>query len=182
MAKMIVVNADRCLGCKQCVIECAMAHSPARTLVEALNCGVRPKPRLHVESFGDHAIPMQCHHCEDAPCLAICPTGAIHRPDEEGPVLIDPEQCIGCKYCLLACPFGVIELARDGKAVVKCDQCIERTAEGQEPACVAGCATGALQFMDLDDYARRRRREAIRRLAGQSSTLRPQTEGHDEDD
>ena len=165
MAKVIIVDEQRCLGCKQCVFECAMAHSPAGSLVEAIRSDCPPQPRLHVEGFGDRAMPMQCHHCEDAPCLAICPTGAIYRAQEDGPVLIDSEQCIGCKFCVLVCPFGVIELSRDGHAMVKCDQCIDRTAEGQEPACVAGCSTGALRFMELDEYTRQRRREVVRRLA-----------------
>jgi carbon-monoxide dehydrogenase iron sulfur subunit len=142
-----------------------MVHSPAGTLVEALGLDAPPQPRVHVEAVDNHVMPVQCHHCEDAPCLAICPSGAIHRPVEDGPVLIDPDQCIGCKFCVLACPFGVIELSRDGRAVVKCDQCVQRTAEGRQPACVAGCPTGALQFVGLDEYTRRRRREAVRRLA-----------------
>jgi len=165
VSKIIVVDKDRCLGCKSCVIECAMAHTEAGTLVEALESETPPQPRLYVEAVAGIAMPVQCQHCEDAPCLAACPTGAIHRTSDDGPVLLDPERCIGCKFCLLVCPFGVIDLSRDGGVMVKCDLCIERTENGKAPACVAGCPTKAIQFVELDDYLRRQRRQAARRAA-----------------
>ncbi len=165
MAKMIVVNEQRCLGCKTCVLECAMAHTEAQSLVEAITSDNPPQPRVHVEPGGEHGIPLQCRHCADAPCMMICPTEAIARPSETGPVLIDSDRCIGCKFCLLVCPFGVIDLARDGKATVKCDLCIERTQAGRQPACVAGCPTGALEFCEVDDWLRRQRRATADRTA-----------------
>jgi len=165
MTKIIVVNEERCLGCKSCVIECAVAHSHAKDLVEALRAGEPLQARVHVEPFKDFGMPLQCRHCEDAPCLAICPTEAIHRPVENGPVLIDAERCIGCKFCVVVCPFGVIDLSKDGKATVKCDLCIERTEVGEEPACVAACPTGALEFCDLDEWLKRRRKAATKKIS-----------------
>lgn len=165
MAKTIIVNEDRCLGCLSCTIACAMAHSDAATLVEALGAEVRPQPRVHVEPAGKYGIPLQCRHCEDAPCLAACPTGAIYRgPNSETPVLMDRERCIGCKICMLICPFGVIDISRDGRAMIKCDLCIDRTEAGEEPACVAACPTKALRFVELDEHLRRRRREVAEKL------------------
>ena len=165
MSKIIVVNEDRCLGCKSCVLECAVAHSRAGDLVEALKAGEQLQSRVHVEPFKEFGMPLQCRHCEDAPCLAICPTEAIHRPSETGPVLIDAERCIGCKYCLVVCPFGIIELSRDGKAMVKCDLCIDRTGKGEQPACVNACPTGALEFVDMDDWLKGRRKDAAGLIA-----------------
>ena len=166
MRKIIVVDEDRCLACKQCMIECAMAHSEARTLVEALSGDPPPQPRVHVEPVGQYGMPLQCRHCDDAPCVAICPTGAIHRVSDEGPVLLDQERCIGCKFCVVVCPFGAIELSRDGTALIKCDMCIERIEAGAPPACVAACPTGALQFREVDEWlAERRRRVAQQVLA-----------------
>ncbi len=164
MAKIIVVDQDRCLGCKSCMLECAMAHSDAGTLVEALSSQTPPQSRVYVEPAGEFGMPMQCQHCEDAPCIMVCPTEAIHRFSERGPVILDQERCIGCRFCLLVCPFGVIDLSRDGKAMVKCDLCMERTAKGEDPACVAGCPTGAIKFVELDECLRRRRREAAARM------------------
>ncbi len=164
MARIIVVDAERCLGCKSCVLACAVAHSGVETLAEAVRLAQPPQPRLHVEPVAGAAMPVQCHHCEDAPCMSVCPSGAIHRPSPDGPVLIDPARCIGCKFCVFVCPFGVIELSRSGGAVLKCDQCIERTGAGREPACVEACPTGALRFVELDEELRLRRRQAARRL------------------
>ena len=162
MAKTIITHSERCLGCKTCELECAMAHSSVSTLVEALHSENMPQSRIHVEALGGFGMPMQCRHCEDAPCVFVCPTHAIHRFADDDPVLLDAEKCIGCRVCLFVCPFGVIEMSRNGKAMVKCDQCLERTEIGQEPACVAGCPTGALEFTDITDYLRERRREAAR--------------------
>ena len=111
--------------------------------------------------------------------MVVCPTNAIHRPADEGPVLLVAQQCIGCRLCLLVCPFGVIEMSRHGTAVVKCDQCIERTEVGQEPACVAGCPTGALTFSEIDDLLRQRRREAARRETIPNSVAAPVVESQD---
>ena len=171
--KVIVVDVDRCLGCRSCQIACAVAHSASKTLVGALAEEPRPMPRVTVEAVEGLAVPLQCRHCEDAPCVTVCPTEAIHRASPEGPVLVDQERCIGCKYCLVACPFGVIAVSRGGKAMVKCDLCIERISAGEEPACVAACPTRALRFVDLDDHLRQRRRQAVARLlsAGQERVI-----------
>lgn len=165
MAKMIVVHEERCLACKTCVVQCALVHSDARDLAEAVRMTVPPQARIHVEPVGECAMPLQCRHCEDAPCVIVCPTQAIYRYDQAGPVLLDGARCIGCKFCLLACPFGVIDLTRDGKAAVKCDLCAARAGAAGEPACVASCPTGALEFVEADDFLRRRRRQAAEHLA-----------------
>jgi carbon-monoxide dehydrogenase iron sulfur subunit len=117
-----------------------------------------------VEAAGEFGVPMQCRHCEDAPCVTVCPTAAIHRHQVNDPVLIDKERCIGCKFCLAVCPFGVIDITRDGKAVVKCDLCIERTKAGEEPACVEACPTGALELVEEKELAAGKRKHAAREL------------------
>ena len=165
MPNVIVVNEERCLACNSCMIACAMAHTEAETLVEALGAATPPQSRVYVEPAGTSGAPLQCRHCEDPPCIAICPTGAIDRASSDGPVLLDQESCIGCKFCMLVCPFGVIALSRDGKAMIKCDLCVERIEAGEQPACVAACPTGALKFVELDEHLRRRRREAVKRAA-----------------
>jgi len=159
VAKFIVIDETRCLACGQCMIECAMAHTEAATLIEALSADATVQPRIHIEPCGEFVIPVQCRHCEDAPCIEVCPKDAIQRPVPNGPVLLDSEECVGCKLCVAACPFGAIYLPRgDSKIVVKCDLCIARTEAGEEPACVAGCPTGALQFRELDDDDKQKRR------------------------
>lgn len=169
MTKMIIADGDRCLACGSCRLACAMAHTDAPTLAEAMQHEASPQARIFVEPYGRFGVPLQCRHCEDAPCMTVCPTQAIRRLSAMGPVLLDAERCIICRQCLLVCPFGVIDLTRDGKAVIKCDQCVERTQAGADPACVAACPTGALQFQDITDHARARRGETVRRLASVES-------------
>jgi anaerobic carbon-monoxide dehydrogenase iron sulfur subunit len=181
VAKFILSDETRCLACRQCMVDCAMAHTEAETVVEAFNADPPPQPRMHVEPRGKGGAPMQCRHCEDAPCIAICPVDAIQRLVPDGPVLLDPETCVGCKQCISACPFGAIYLPRgDSKIVVKCDLCIARTEAGEEPACVAGCPTGALQFRDFDDEDLKQQRsadaEVVRAAQAQAESV---TEGKD---
>jgi carbon-monoxide dehydrogenase iron sulfur subunit len=133
----------------------------------------KPQRRVTVEAAGEYAVPLQCRHCEDAPCISVCPTAAIHRHDPDGPVLIEQERCIGCKFCLAVCPFGVINASGDGKVIVKCDLCIERTKAGQEVACVEACPTKALKLVNEDDVAAAKRRRTVEELvlaAQQDST------------
>ena len=167
MTKIIVTDPDRCLGCKTCVTECALAHSTAETIYEGLVPGTSARPRVHVEPVSGpcEAIPVQCQHCQDAPCMSVCPTQAISRESDNAPVLLDQDRCIACRLCMCVCPFGVIDLSADGKAVVKCDLCVERTKVGLEPACVAGCPTGAMQFREINEWLQKRRQRGAEKLA-----------------
>ena len=164
MGKTIVVNIEKCLACKSCEIACALAHSKSKVLEEAVAESPRPQRMVTVEAAGEFGVPMQCRHCEDAPCITVCPTAAIHQHEVNGPVLIERDKCIGCRFCLIVCPFGVINISRDGKAVTKCDLCIERTKMGEEPACVEACPTKALKLASVEELAAERRRAAAREL------------------
>jgi len=166
--KTLVCRIERCLGCHSCEIACTVAHSQSKDLQSAIQEDPKPRRRMTVEFAGEHALPLQCRHCENAPCLMVCPTEAVHREGERGPVLIDEARCIGCKLCMTVCPFGVIDLASDGKAVIKCDQCAERVAAGDLPACVAACLTKALQFVDIGEYNRKKRKVAAERIQAEA--------------
>jgi len=165
MARLIAVEIEKCLACKSCELACAVAHSTARELLAALGESPRPRARVTVMAAGEMAVPLQCRHCEDAPCIAICPTGALQKSDPEAPVTTRPELCIGCKSCLLVCPFGVISLSAEGKAVIKCDLCWERLEQGRQPACVDACPTRALRLCDIEEIAAERRRSAAQEVA-----------------
>ena len=160
MDKVIVVNIEKCLGCKSCELACALVHSKSKVLEEAVAESPRPQRMVTVEAAGEFAVPLQCRHCENAPCIAVCPTKAIYRPSPEGPVLINQDKCIGCRFCFMVCPFGVINISIDGTAVLKCDLCIERTKIGEQPACVEACPTKALKLADKDQSALDKRRLA----------------------
>lgn len=154
MKGIILIDPKKCLGCKTCELQCALEHSESKVLTQAIYERPLPQSRLNVESAEELAIPLQCRHCEDAPCVKICPSKAMNRPEDNGPVLINNELCIGCKWCILVCPFGVIRIGREGKAITKCDLCFERLQKGEEPSCVQGCPTGALQFKPLEKMAK----------------------------
>jgi len=141
VAKVIVVDEARCLACKQCVIECALAHSEATSLAEALSAGVPLQARIRLEPTETGAVPVQCRQCAEAPCMVACPVDAMSR-EGDGPVLIDAELCVGCRLCVKACPYDSVWMASVGRLAVKCDLCIGLPG----PACVAGCPTGALRL------------------------------------
>ena len=161
MKSMIVVNVDKCLGCRSCEMACAVEHSPSRELYQAIHETPAPRARVSVEQGADFAVPLQCRQCEDAPCVEICPADALHRADKDSPVVIDHDRCIGCKWCLLACPFGVISLDSEGRTIIKCDQCFERVERGELPACVAACPTGALLLKSLEEVLAEKRRASL---------------------
>ncbi|MCD6287681.1 MAG: 4Fe-4S dicluster domain-containing protein [Candidatus Hydrogenedentes bacterium] len=164
MKGIIVVDVERCLGCKSCELACAVAHSESKELTKAIVEEPRPEPRVSVESGDQCSIPMQCRHCEDAPCVAICPAEALVKLDVGKPVLLRKERCIGCSMCILACPFGVLKMSRDGRVITKCDLCVERLGQGQEPACAEACPTGALRYMTVDEASKEKRTAAVERF------------------
>lgn len=168
--KRIVADVAKCMACRACEIACALAHSAEDNLLEAIAAGARP--RIFIEAAGRAAVPLQCRHCEDAPCVRVCPTGSLWRANESAPVLADESKCIGCAFCVQACPFGVIRLVRvEGRgeprrrAATKCDLCVNRQAKGQEPACVSTCPVGALSFEEVDATAARSRAKAASEAA-----------------
>jgi carbon-monoxide dehydrogenase iron sulfur subunit len=170
MAKVIHIHIDRCMACKSCEMACAVAHSTSKELYAAILGGDKPGHRISVEAYGRKAVPVNCNHCEEAACVMACPTGAVHREKPGDPVIVDNERCIGCRMCVMACPFGVITVSPDGKGVLKCDLCIERLADGKEPACVEACPTSALVFVDEGEAnAAKRRKTAERMVAAQQA-------------
>jgi len=154
--KRIVADPKRCLACRACEVACALAHAGTDDLFEALFARGE-KPRIYIQAAGELAVPLQCRHCEDAPCVRVCPSGALSRPDDAAPVVVRQEKCIGCAYCVQACPFGVIQLSAEKGVVIKCDLCAKRQAEGLEPACVHACPVSALAFEDADQGAKKAR-------------------------
>jgi len=157
MKGMIVIHADKCLGCKACETACAVEHSESKELSQAIHESPAPVSRVEVSQGAGFVVPLQCRQCENAPCIEICPTDALQRTDSESPVIIDHDKCIGCKWCILACPFGVIRLDENTRMFIKCDQCYERLEKGEQPACVSACPTGALAFKIIDEIIKDKR-------------------------
>lgn len=149
MRGIIKINVTRCVKCKRCVLACATEHSKSKTILEAFEealSGSEINPRVKIGLLGELGVPMQCRHCENPQCVAICPTGALKKLNKEDPVVVNQKLCIGCKHCQIVCHFGVPKFSDSGK-VYKCDLCVERLNKDILPACVEACPTGALEFV-----------------------------------
>ena len=158
--RTVFVNPERCIGCLQCEIACAVEHSESQDESMAFLETPVPRKRVHVEvgPVPTTAFPNRCRHCDPAPCQRVCPTGAITRDAAEGLVLIDPRRCIGCAMCAVVCPFDVVTFhplatgpGPEINVAVKCDGCESRVRHGATPACVEACKVGALVFGDLNE-------------------------------
>lgn len=144
----MVVDVRRCIGCQACTAACkAEFDVPTgvnRTWVEYVEKGDYPGTD---RSF----LPRICNHCSVPQCVSVCPTGATYKRPEDGLVLIDSGICIGCKYCIQACPYDMRFLNPVTGFADKCDFCAHRVAKGGLPACVETCTGGALIFGDVSD-------------------------------
>ena len=148
MRNAIVVDLDRCIGCFGCEISCKMENNVA--LGEYWNKVIIEGPHGTFPDVEQYWLPAMCQQCENAPCVHVCPTGASYR-NEDGVVLIDKSVCIGCKYCMMACPYGVRNWNEEQRVVEKCTLCQHLTSQGKEPACVHNCPGEARFYGDLDD-------------------------------
>lgn len=168
MNRFVFANPNLCIGCRTCEIACALSHQAERTAAgkEASDFS----PRLTVVKNAHVTTPVMCRQCDDAPCAQVCPNNAIVL--EDGFVKVIQSRCIGCKTCVMACPFGAMNVvtsmteSADGSCQVaqsqalKCDLC-HHQEEG--PACVRVCPTGAISLMEpetLSDMSRKKREAA----------------------
>ena len=142
-----VIDQNRCIGCHACTVACKEEHNIAvgvnRTWVKYIEKGHYPDTRRHF------AV-LRCNHCDDAPCIEICPTVALFRR-HDGIVDFDNERCIGCKSCMQACPYDALYIDPDRNTAAKCNFDASRVEMGYKPACEVVCPTQAILSGDLDD-------------------------------
>jgi len=165
----MVIDLKRCIGCYGCQLACKAEHGTPPGVYYAR---VLKQEEGQYPTVRQLFLPVLCNHCEDPPCVDACPTGASFKWEEDGIVDIDHDRCVGCRACMMACPYtnryfndqpphyfpqGMTpyEEARTQRhqqnVVMKCNFCRDRVRAGKLPACVANCPTIARYFGDLDD-------------------------------
>lgn len=151
--KRVYALEDKCLGCHLCEVACTTAHSLTGDIVKAHLWEKRVKqPAIHVEGDKYSSIAVGCHHCDEPPCVAGCIAGALSKDPVTGVVSCDTDKCVGCRTCMVQCPYGAVSVRR---VAVKCDLCTTGWSVGA-PACVAACINGALVYAETDDDAEER--------------------------
>jgi tetrathionate reductase subunit B len=143
----LVIDSRKCINCRACAVSCRAEHKvPAGKFRNWMNEEHRGKYPKLIATFE----PEQCHHCAEPACVRVCPTGAsAQRPD--GVVVVDAPDCVGCRYCIIACPYDARFFREDLGVVEKCDFCTRRLARGAEPACVDTCPARVRVFGDIND-------------------------------
>lgn len=177
LGSFVIADSSKCTGCRACEVACFTTHTKKSNSVSYTvgTVEIPVIPRLYLVKDDDICMPIQCRHCEDAPCLNICAVKAISRVD--GIVIVDDDKCIGCKTCLLACPFGAIDLLaqfKDNKPVeqivineskkiaYKCDLC----KDNDKIACVNACPNEALRLVTpLEDKKEKNIKAALNLLS-----------------
>jgi tetrathionate reductase subunit B len=170
------IEVDKCIGCSRCVEACKAENDVPRepfyfrtwieryvikkdgdVAVESINVkgkGSREAAQDDPDVLRTFFVPKLCNHCAHPPCVQVCPVGATFAT-EDGVVLIDGKRCIGCRYCIQACPYGARYLDPRTKTADKCTFCYHRVRRGLLPACVEVCPTQARIFGDLRSKASR---------------------------
>lgn len=169
MSNMIVASAEKCIGCHTCEVACAVVHAGTIAL--------RPEhyfPRLKVIKQGTISVPVMCRQCENAPCVSACPVAALRKGEQF--VEMVPSRCIDCKSCMLACPFGAIEIVsqpdeaqRSSPIISKCDLC---AGHDEGPVCITVCPTASLSLLTSDDL-KIQQHQRQQRVATESSFVSP---------
>jgi len=143
----MLIDLSACIGCNACVVACKQENEVPlgnfNTWIESWDAGDYPE-------VSRANLPKLCNHCTDAPCVAVCPTEASYVSDD-GLVLINEEECIGCSSCITACPYGARWEKEESKIAQKCTFCNHRTEYGLLPACTMVCPTHSRVFGDLND-------------------------------
>ena len=150
MQKILFVDQEKCTGCRLCEIACSVHHERVSNTSRA---------RIHIVKWEMSGlfVPMICQQCDTPICEIVCPMNAVKRDDKTGALLINKDLCVGCKLCVMFCPFGGVSIGKN-REILKCDLC-----DG-DPICVKFCIPNALQYIDANTINLRKRRVAAGRL------------------
>lgn len=152
MSKAILYDSTLCVGCRLCEKACAERNKLPYDDAIASHEELSATKLTTIVTRGDKFMRRLCMNCQDPTCASVCPVGAL-RKTSEGPVTYDESRCMGCRYCMVACPFNIpkYEWGQVLPRVRKCDMCADRVAAGLLTACAEACPTGATKFGDRDE-------------------------------
>lgn len=160
---MIKTNKGRCISCKACEVHCKLKNRVPVGAKLGLLVSMGPVSRAGSPAYLNQFLP--CFQCEKPWCVAACPTGAMSRREEDGIVFVEQDLCVGCKACIMACPWEIPQFNEQSGTVIKCDFCRDRLDEGKKPACVTACTSHALDFLQPNvDSAGVRRAYALEKF------------------
>jgi Fe-S-cluster-containing dehydrogenase component len=147
----LLIDQERCIGCEACSIACRIENKTPYfwITVETLGGQDKDTPKGEYPNLSLSFLPKLCNHCEQAPCIDSCPVDAINKR-EDGIVVLNEDECTGCKACLDACPYGIIIFNNEKNIAEKCNFCSHRIDDGLEPFCVICCEGQAMVFGDLN--------------------------------
>jgi anaerobic dimethyl sulfoxide reductase subunit B len=149
------VDLASCTGCKACQIACKDKHGLGsgvlwRRIVETAGGQWERRGETWVDGSYTYFVSVACMHCERPICVEVCPTKAMTK-GKDGIVAVDPERCMGCRYCEWACPYGAPQFDPAAGVMTKCDLCRDHLADGRDPACVAACQMRVLGVLDASE-------------------------------
>ena len=175
-----ILDPNACTGCRTCELACEARKPTSEAILNAMCQDPQPEERIYVEAGYDEEkgifpVPIFCHHCEDAPCMKVCPTDAITKNEQYNAVILDQDGCIGCRECMMACPFGALTMDFNSK-MVKCDLCIDRLKEEQIPACVQSCPEEILKYLDEEEYSEAIKQEHVEQIVESMRYFRERTD------
>ena len=175
--KGILYDSTMCVGCGACYDACKTQNKLKETNSDYLKDHLSSETYTVLEEYGDTYTRKMCMHCQEPACVSVCPVGALHKT-ELGPVLYDADKCIGCRYCMQACPHKIPRYEWDklNPRVRKCVMCYDKVCKGEGTACSEACPTGATLFGDRDDLIK----EAKQRIKDNPDTYYPQIYGLEE--
>ena len=149
MSKALLIDITKCIGCRACEQGCRELHGqPLEQQPEKLTA----TSFTIIEEHGDKYVRRMCQHCQEPACASACLVGALKKT-ELGPVVYDDKKCIGCRYCMVACPYQVpkYEWTKLAPYMRKCDMCVARIKQGKQTMCAEVCPTGATLFGDREE-------------------------------